>query len=67
MQKIEKLIETLLEKLNHFLFGSIHDWGTKKECLTEKGLHRTTFDFFFSYIIIIVIDYCMPIDKMISS
>jgi hypothetical protein len=45
--------------------GSIHDWGIKKECITEKGLQMTTLDFCLSYIIIIVMDYCMPIDKMI--
>jgi hypothetical protein len=47
--------------------GSIHDWGIKKEmCLTKKGLQRTTLDFFISYIIINVMDFCMPIDKMMS-
>ncbi len=29
----------------HMLHGSIHVWGTKKECLIEKGLKRTTLDF----------------------
>jgi hypothetical protein len=38
--------------------GSIHDWGTKKECLTKKGLQRTTLDFYLFYIIIIVMDFC---------
>jgi hypothetical protein len=47
-------------------FGSIHNWGTKKECLIEKGLQRTTLDFFLLYIIIIIMDFCMPIDKMVS-
>jgi hypothetical protein len=45
---------------------SIHDWGTKKERLT-KGLERTTLDFFKSYIIIIVMEYCTPIYKMMTS
>jgi hypothetical protein len=31
--------------------GSIHDWGTKKECLTKKGVQRTTLNFCLSYII----------------
>ncbi len=47
--------------------GTIHDWGTKKECLIEKGLQRTTLDFSLYYIIIIVMDCCMSIDKMMSS
>jgi hypothetical protein len=46
------------------LHESIHDWGTKKECLTKKGSQTTTFDFCLSYIITIVVDFCMPIDKM---
>jgi hypothetical protein len=46
---------------------SIHDWGTKKECLTEKGLQRITLDFCLFYIIIIVVDCCMPIDQMTYS
>jgi len=46
--------------------GSIHDWGTKKECLIKKGLQNITLDFCLSYVIIIVVDCCMPIDKMMS-
>ncbi len=46
--------------------GYIHDWGVKKECLIEKGLQKTTLDFCLSYIIIIVVDCCMSIDKMMS-
>jgi hypothetical protein len=38
----------------------------KKECLTEKGLQRRTLDFCLSYITIIVVDFCMPINKMMS-
>ncbi len=49
----------------HLLKGSIHDWGTKKECLTKKGLQ--ILDFCLFYIIIIVVDCCMPINKMRSS
>jgi len=45
--------------------GSIHDWGTKKECLIKKGLQRKTLNFCLSYIIISIVDCCMPIDKMI--
>jgi len=44
-------------------FGSIHNWGTKMECLTKKGLQY--WDFCLFYIIIIVMDCCTPIDKMI--
>jgi hypothetical protein len=47
-------------------WGAIHTWGTKKECLTKKGLQRTTLDFCLFYIIIIVMDCHMPIDKMMS-
>ncbi len=46
--------------------GSIHNWGTKKECLIGKGLQMTTLDFYLSYIIAIVMDCCIPIDKMMS-
>jgi hypothetical protein len=38
---------------------------TKKECLVEKGLQRMTLDFYLPYILIIIVDCCMPIDKMI--
>jgi hypothetical protein len=48
------------------IFKSIHNWGTKKKCLTKKGLQKTTLDFCLSYIIIIVMDCCMLIDKMMS-
>jgi len=27
--------------------GSIHDWGTKKECLTEKKITKDNFGFLF--------------------
>jgi hypothetical protein len=37
----------------------------KKEWLVFKGLQRTTLDFCLSYIIFIV-DFCMPIDEMMS-
>jgi hypothetical protein len=47
--------------------GSIHDWGTKNECLIKKWLQTTTLDFCLSYIIIIIVDCCMPINKMMSS
>jgi len=36
----------------------------KKKYLIEKGLQKTTLDFCLSYIIIIAMDYCMPLDKM---
>jgi hypothetical protein len=49
-----------------FIDGSVHDWGTKKECLTEKGLQKTTLDFLICYIIIIAVDCYMPIVKVIS-
>jgi len=29
------------------LFGSIHDWGTKKECLTKKWTTKDNFGFLF--------------------
>ncbi len=34
-------------------FGSILDWGTKKECLIEKRLQRTTLDFCLLYMIML--------------
>jgi hypothetical protein len=43
-----------------------HNWCTKKESLIFKGLQKTTLDLFLSYIIIVVVDCCMPIDKMMS-
>ncbi len=46
------------------LRGSIHDWGTKKKCLTKKRLQKTTLNICLSYIIIIVVDCCMAINKM---
>ncbi len=52
--------------LGRVIYGSIHIWGTKKECLIEKGLQRTTLDFCLSYIIIIVVDFYMLINKMMS-
>jgi hypothetical protein len=45
---------------------SIQNWGIEKKWLIFKGLRRTSFDFFKSYIIIVVVDYCMPIDKLMS-
>jgi hypothetical protein len=44
-------------------FGSIHDWGTKKECWIEKDYKEQLWIFF----IIFIVDCCMPIDKMMSS
>jgi len=41
--------------------------GVPKMSVIEKGLHMTTLDFCLSYIIIIEVDCCMPIDKMMSS
>jgi hypothetical protein len=41
--------------------------GVPKRSVTEKGQQRTTLDFCLSYIIIIGVDCCMPIDKMMSS
>jgi hypothetical protein len=38
----------------------------KKNCLIEKRLQRTTLNFCLSYIIIILVDCCMSIDKITS-
>jgi hypothetical protein len=46
--------------------GCVHNWGTKKEWPIFKGLQKTTLDLCLSYIIIIVMDCCMLIDKMMS-
>jgi hypothetical protein len=43
--------------------GSFMIGVQKGVSLTEKRLQRTTLDFFLYYIIIIVVDCCMPIDK----
>jgi hypothetical protein len=48
------------------IYGSIHDYGTKKDYLFEKRLQKRTLDFYLSYIIIIVVDCCTPIDKLMS-
>jgi hypothetical protein len=54
-------------KLNHIVSNRfIHNWGTKKECLNFFKLQRTTLNFCLFYIIIVVMDCCMPIDKMAS-
>jgi hypothetical protein len=45
--------------------GSVHNWGTKKEWHVFKGFQKTTLDFYLSYIIVVVVDCCMPINKMI--
>jgi hypothetical protein len=39
---------------------------TTKEWHVFKGLQRITLDFCLHYIIIVLMDYCMPIDKMMS-
>jgi hypothetical protein len=46
--------------------GCIDDWGTKKEWPIFKGLQKTTLDFCLSYIIIVVMDCCMPTNRMFS-
>jgi hypothetical protein len=46
--------------------GCVHNWGTNKERPIFKVLQRRTLDFCLSYIIIIVMDCCMLIDKMMS-
>jgi hypothetical protein len=54
-------------RLNHiFNYRSIHNWGTKKECLKFWKLQRTTLNFCLFYIIIVVMDCFMSIDKMMS-
>jgi hypothetical protein len=44
--------------------GCINDWGTKNEGYNFQGLQGLNFCLF--YIIIAVVDFCMPIDKMMS-
>jgi hypothetical protein len=46
--------------------GCIHDWGTEKEWHVFKGLQRIILDFCLSYIIIVVVNCCMPINKIMS-
>ncbi len=48
------------------LFGSIHNWGIEKEYLNFKRLERTYLRFLYICIIIIVLDFFMPIDQMVS-
>jgi hypothetical protein len=45
---------------------SIHNWGTKKKCWSFERLQQTILYFCLSYIFIVVMDCCMPIDKMMS-
>jgi uncharacterized membrane protein (DUF485 family) len=47
------------------LMVCIHNWGTKKEWFIFKGLQRTSLDSCLSCIIIIVMDCCMLMNKMI--
>lgn len=44
----------------------IHSWGTKKDCLMEKWLQRTNFDFYNIYSIVIIFDCCMPTIRMMA-
>jgi hypothetical protein len=48
IKEILLVIFLLKSILNMWFFniGSIHNWGTKKECLTKKGLEKTTLNFF---------------------
>jgi len=48
-----------------FVSKSIHNWDIKKYCLNCKGLEKIILDFFPVYIIIIVLDFLMLIDKMV--
>jgi hypothetical protein len=63
MLKVIHLVQMFMD----WHIGSIHNWGTKNECLIEKGVQKTTLDFHLFYIIIIVVDFYMPIDIMMSS
>jgi hypothetical protein len=70
--KVDEFLEDLLrvmfkQILMNLSNGSIHDWGTKNECLIEKALQRTILDFILFYIIMIVVHCCMPIEKMMFS
>jgi hypothetical protein len=62
-ERVEKQATRITRSL---IKGCIHNWGTKKEWLVFKGLQRITLDFCLFYIIIVVMDCCMPIDKMMS-
>jgi hypothetical protein len=54
--------------LTHTINNEVHSQsGTKKECLIKKTLQMTTLDFCLFYIIIIVMDCFMPINKMMYS
>jgi hypothetical protein len=44
----------MITKLEELELGSIYNWGTKKECINFKGFQRTTLDFSFICIIIIL-------------
>jgi len=57
-----KFGHTHIKKRINFYTLNNYIW---EECLIEKRLQRTTLDFCLFYIIIILLDYCMLIDKMI--
>jgi len=43
---LEDLLRMMFKQISMNLSnGSIHDWGTKNECLTKKGLQRMILDF----------------------
>ncbi len=63
---VERANKRMKRKYNKIFKRTIHDWGTKKEWPIFKRLQKTTLDFFFNYIIIVVMDCCMPINKMMS-
>jgi len=46
-------------------FKCIHDWGTKKIDMYLKD-YKGQLWIFLSYIIIVLVDCCKPIDKMMS-
>jgi hypothetical protein len=46
--------------------GHIHNQGTQNVFLMKKKLQRTSMDFYNIYFLIIIVDFCMPIAKMIS-
>jgi hypothetical protein len=51
---------------NNIMHGCIHDWGAKKKWVVFKGLQLTNLDLCLFYITIVEMNFCMPIDKMMS-
>ncbi len=58
---------SLLNHLKLFkLYRHIHNYGTQKDCLLIKKLQRIILDLYSIYCLIIIVNCCMPITRMMS-